>query len=144
MKLEAQDPSAAEVSKLGHNLCMHVAATRPLSISREDLPSQEVERERGILESQAAGEGKPAAVIADSVNLLSNASVLTNDNEQSQIEVGRTLNIARTDTLTNGSTATTAPGPRARSRTRRATARIEIRSFHFLESFPGLFPRSIS
>ncbi len=42
------------------------------------------------------------------VNLLSNASVLTNDNEQSQIEVGRTLNVARTDTLTNGSTATTA------------------------------------
>ncbi len=67
VKLEAQDPSAAEVSKLGHNLCMHVAATSPLSISREDLPSQEVERERGILESQAAGEGKPAAVIAKMV-----------------------------------------------------------------------------
>ena len=42
------------------------------------------------------------------VNLLSNASVLTNDNEQSQIEVGRTLNVLRTDNLTNGGTTTTA------------------------------------
>ncbi len=42
------------------------------------------------------------------VNLLSNASVLTNDNEQSSIEVGRTLNVLRTDNLTNGGTSTTA------------------------------------
>lgn len=67
VKLEAPDPAAPEVSKLGHNLCMHVAATSPQSVSREDMSSEEIERERKILENQASGEGKPAAVIAKMV-----------------------------------------------------------------------------
>lgn len=42
------------------------------------------------------------------VNLLSNASVLTNDNEQSTIEVGRTLNILRSETTAAGTDRVTA------------------------------------
>ena len=42
------------------------------------------------------------------VNLLSNASVLTNDNQQSTIEVGRTINILRSETTAAGTDRTTA------------------------------------
>lgn len=42
------------------------------------------------------------------VNLLSNASVLTNDNEQSQIRVGQTINILRSETTAAGTDRVTA------------------------------------
>ena len=42
---------------------MHVAATSPLGVSREDIPAGEVEREREVLRKQAEGEGKPANVV---------------------------------------------------------------------------------
>ena len=52
-----------EVKTLARNLCMHVAATSPIGISREELPAEEVERERVLLRKQAEAEGKPAAVV---------------------------------------------------------------------------------
>lgn len=63
VQVEAADPAASGVSKLCHNLCMHVAATSPLAISRDDMAPEEVERERAILKNQAAGEGKPEQVV---------------------------------------------------------------------------------
>ena len=63
VSLEAQDPENPELSTLGHNLCMHVAAASPAGISRDDLPSEDIARERKILENQASGEGKPPQVV---------------------------------------------------------------------------------
>jgi len=63
VQLEAEDPSRGEVQQLGRNLCMHVTATNPLSVSRDDLPAAEVEAERSALQAQARQEGKPEKII---------------------------------------------------------------------------------
>ncbi len=55
--------SKPEVRAFAHNVCMHVAATSPASLSRDDLPMAVVEAERKMLTAQAAGEGKPANII---------------------------------------------------------------------------------
>ncbi len=59
----ADDPSDAAVQALVHNVCMHVAAVGPASLSRDDLPSEMVEKERQMLSKQAEAEGKPANII---------------------------------------------------------------------------------
>jgi elongation factor Ts len=61
--VEAADPSKPEVRTLAHNVCMHVAATSPASLSRDDLPKSLVDAERSVLAKQAATEGKPANII---------------------------------------------------------------------------------
>jgi elongation factor Ts len=61
--VDAGDPSAPEVKTMTRNLCMHVTAASPLSISREDIPAQEVDRERAVLTKQAESEGKPANIL---------------------------------------------------------------------------------
>jgi elongation factor Ts len=45
------------------DVCMHVAAMRPLALNRSELPVEEVERERAILREQALKEGKPANIV---------------------------------------------------------------------------------
>jgi len=45
------------------NLAMHIAATNPLCIRREDLPTEVVEKERDIYREQALELGKPEKVI---------------------------------------------------------------------------------
>jgi len=45
------------------NLAMHIAATNPLCIRREDLPSKIVEKEKDICREQALESGKPEKVI---------------------------------------------------------------------------------
>ncbi len=53
---------------LGHDLAMHVAAINPQYLAAEDVPADQVERERGIFISQAASDpklaGKPQEVLA--------------------------------------------------------------------------------
>ena len=41
------------------DIAMHIAASRPLAVERDDLDSEAVERERGIYLEQAKNEGKP-------------------------------------------------------------------------------------
>jgi len=45
------------------NLAMHIAATNPFCIRREDLPSEIVEKERDIYREQVLESGKPEKVI---------------------------------------------------------------------------------
>ena len=45
------------------NLAMHIAATNPLSIDREGLPSEVVTREREIYRAQALDSGKPEKIL---------------------------------------------------------------------------------
>ncbi len=55
-------------SALGHDLAMHVAAINPQYLGPEDVPSEQVEKEREIFISQAASDpklaGKPKEVLA--------------------------------------------------------------------------------
>ena len=42
---------------------MHVAASNPSGVSRDDIDGEEVERERRVLRSQAESEDKPENII---------------------------------------------------------------------------------
>ncbi len=52
---------------LGKQIAMHVAATKPESVSTSDLDPRAVDRERRILADQAKESGKPEAVVAKMV-----------------------------------------------------------------------------
>ena len=45
------------------NLAMHIAATRPLGIRREDIPEQVIRREEEIYRAQAVETGKPEKIL---------------------------------------------------------------------------------
>ena len=49
---------------LARDLAMHVAAANPQYVSPADVPAATVDKEREILSAQAAGEGKPAEIVA--------------------------------------------------------------------------------
>jgi elongation factor Ts len=49
--------------ELVKDLAMQVAAASPRYVSRDDVPEEEVEKERGILLEQARAEGKPEKVL---------------------------------------------------------------------------------
>jgi elongation factor Ts len=50
-----------QVIELAKDLCMHIAATAPVCVSREEVPSELVQKEKEIAEAQA--EGKPPQAI---------------------------------------------------------------------------------
>src|SRR5699024_6717359 len=49
-----------EVAK---DISMHVAAINPTYVSRDQVPEEEINREREILKTQALGEGKPENIV---------------------------------------------------------------------------------
>ena len=49
--------------QFGKDLAMHIAASNPLVINREDVPADLVAKEREIFSAQAQSSGKPANVI---------------------------------------------------------------------------------
>jgi elongation factor Ts len=51
------------VQELGKKIAMHVAATNPMALARDQLPADALERERAVLVDQARASGKPEAVI---------------------------------------------------------------------------------
>ena len=60
--LEAESEVAA-MEMLGRQIGMHVAATRPTALDINAVEPSELEREKAVLREQAAGSGKPAAII---------------------------------------------------------------------------------
>ncbi|MGH9449312.1 MAG: translation elongation factor Ts [Terriglobia bacterium] len=52
-----------EFKELAHDIAMHICATDPKFIRREDVDAATIEAERAILREQAAASGKPAAVL---------------------------------------------------------------------------------
>ncbi len=49
--------------ELARDIAMHVAASAPVCVSEEDVPAEDLERERKILTEQALNEGKPAEIV---------------------------------------------------------------------------------
>lgn len=45
------------------DIAMQVAATAPLSVSREDLPGEIIEKEREVFRNQALEDGKPEKIV---------------------------------------------------------------------------------
>lgn len=48
---------------LARDICMHIAASRPLCLDKDDVPAHTVEKEREILTAQAQDSGKPAEIV---------------------------------------------------------------------------------
>ena len=48
---------------LGEQLAMHIVASPPLAVSRDEVPAERIAREREILLAQAEESGKPADVV---------------------------------------------------------------------------------
>jgi elongation factor Ts len=48
---------------LGKDLAMHIAATKPVAVSREEVAADVIEKERGIAAARAAESGKPANIV---------------------------------------------------------------------------------
>ena len=49
-----------EFNSLGHELAMHITAANPLYLKPEDVPDEDLEREKAIYRQQLLDEGKPA------------------------------------------------------------------------------------
>ena len=52
-----------EFREFAHNVAMQIAATNPISITREEVPTEVLEREKRIYEEQLRETGKPENVI---------------------------------------------------------------------------------
>lgn len=62
------DGDQEKLAEIGKQLAMHIAATKPMAISRDDLDQTAVERERAILADQARESGKPEEIIEKMVD----------------------------------------------------------------------------
>ncbi|MDE1942270.1 MAG: elongation factor Ts [Betaproteobacteria bacterium] len=49
---------------LGRDIAMHIAASKPICVSRDEVPADLLAREREIYTAQAAESGKPADIVA--------------------------------------------------------------------------------
>jgi elongation factor Ts len=49
--------------EIAHEVAVHIAFAKPLYLSREDVPSEEIDAERKTVEEISLNEGKPAAAL---------------------------------------------------------------------------------
>ncbi len=63
VELSGVDPGDAEAREVAHDIALHVASAAPRYVSRDDVPDDVVERERGVLEELTRNEGKPEQAI---------------------------------------------------------------------------------
>ena len=49
--------------ELGRDLAMHIAASSPVCISEDQIPADQIEKEKEIFSAQSAESGKPAEII---------------------------------------------------------------------------------
>jgi elongation factor Ts len=57
----------ADVRRFAQDLCLHIAALRPLYLSADEVDTAFIERERDIAREQTAGSGKPEKIAAQIV-----------------------------------------------------------------------------
>lgn len=58
--VEASANISAEVI---HDVALQIAAAKPTCVSKEEVPSGDIEKEKEILRAQALNEGKPVAIV---------------------------------------------------------------------------------
>jgi elongation factor Ts len=52
---------------LARDIAMHIAASKPVSLSRDQVPAELIEKERSVATQKAAESGKPADIVAKMV-----------------------------------------------------------------------------
>lgn len=55
-------------SQIGKDIAMHIVATKPICVSKNEVPSSKIEEERHIFMEQAKNTGKPAEIIAKMID----------------------------------------------------------------------------
>jgi elongation factor Ts len=58
------DASNAQAQEVAHDIALHIANSAPRYTRRSDVPPEEVDRERAVLEAQTRQEGKPEQALA--------------------------------------------------------------------------------
>jgi elongation factor Ts len=53
--------------QVGRDVAMHVAASKPLTVSKDQVPADKIDAERKVFAAQAAESGKPAEIVAKMV-----------------------------------------------------------------------------
>ena len=46
-----------------HDICLHIAASAPFYVSKDDVPDEIIEKEKEIYRKQAINEGKPEKIV---------------------------------------------------------------------------------
>jgi elongation factor Ts len=59
VELGGVDRNDAKAQEVAHDIALHIASAAPRYVSRNDVPADDVEKERGVLEAQTREEGKP-------------------------------------------------------------------------------------
>lgn len=57
-----------EFKSFVHDIALHIAAVNPKYISKEEIPSEEIDKERKILLEQVATDKKPAEIVEKIIN----------------------------------------------------------------------------
>lgn len=52
-----------DIKKFAHDVCLHIAAAKPLYLAQEDVDEKFIEHERSIIHAQLADSGKPDKMI---------------------------------------------------------------------------------
>lgn len=55
--------NTADIKQFAQDICMHIAALKPLYLSPEDVDPKFIEHEKDILREQLAGSGKPEKIV---------------------------------------------------------------------------------
>lgn len=63
VELGAEKTSQDDLKSLARDIALQIAASRPMCLSREQVPAEVLDRERAILKEQALAEGKPEKII---------------------------------------------------------------------------------
>lgn len=62
------DRTNSTAREVAHDIALHIASQAPRYVSRDDVPAEEIDRERAVLEAQTREEGKPEQAIAKIVD----------------------------------------------------------------------------
>src|SRR3989344_4355988 len=104
--------SPVEFKKLAHEICLQVAALKPLFVSETDIPAEFLDGETKIYTEQAQGSGKPEPIVRqmiegklqkykDSVSLLSqpwikdDSKTIKNLIEDAVAKIGENIEVKR-------------------------------------------------
>lgn len=68
VELGGVDTSDARAREVAHDVALHIASAAPRFVSRDDVPADEVARERAVLEAQTREEGKPEQALGKIVD----------------------------------------------------------------------------
>ena len=78
--LSLNSDNEADVAEIGKNICMHIAASSPQSVSNDDLDDSIINSEREIIVQQLKDSGKPENILSKMIDGKLNKYLEENNN----------------------------------------------------------------